>query len=54
MKKILTVLGARPQFIKASVIYRLIQNKFKEDFKEVLVHSVHHYDKTCQKGFLMT
>ena len=51
MKKILTVVGARPQFIKASVISRLIQRKFKTDFKEILVHSGQHYDENMSEVF---
>ena len=50
-KKILTVIGARPQFIKASVISRLIEKNFKNQFTEVIVHSGQHYDNNMSSIF---
>ena len=38
--KILTVVGARPQFIKAAVVSRCL----KDDMQQVLVHTGQHYD----------
>ena len=37
--KILTVVGARPQFIKAAVVSRLL----RQQAQEVLVHTGQHY-----------
>ena len=42
--KIITVVGARPQFIKAAVVSRLLGEKHSDDVKEVIVHTGQHYD----------
>lgn len=42
--KIITVVGARPQFIKAAVVSRLLGEKHNDDVKEVIVHTGQHYD----------
>jgi len=49
MKKIVTVLGARPQFIKAAVLSRII--KEKGGFIEVIVHTGQHFDKNMSEVF---
>jgi UDP-GlcNAc3NAcA epimerase len=41
-RKIATVVGARPQFIKASVVSRAL--KESEDFSEIMIHTGQHYD----------
>ena len=47
--KIVTVLGARPQFIKASVVSNKISTAV--GMKEVLVHTGQHYDERMSKLF---
>ena len=51
MKKILTIIGARPQIIKASAINRAIKNKFSGRLKEVIVHTGQHYDRQMSAIF---
>ena len=49
MKKILSVIGARPQFIKASVVSRAIQRS--GSFKEVILHTGQHFDSNMSDVF---
>ncbi|WP_323835327.1 non-hydrolyzing UDP-N-acetylglucosamine 2-epimerase [Photorhabdus africana] len=49
MKKIITVLGARPQFIKASPVSRALKNHNK--FKEIIIHTGQHFDTNMSDIF---
>ena len=49
MKKVLTVLGARPQFIKASVVSHAIRSSKK--LKEVVIHTGQHFDANMSAVF---
>tara|TARA_R110001599_G_scaffold68408_9_gene192725 strand:- start:5938 stop:7014 length:1077 start_codon:yes stop_codon:yes gene_type:complete len=49
MKKIVTIIGARPQFIKASVISKAIQET--DELNEVLVHTGQHFDENMSDVF---
>jgi UDP-GlcNAc3NAcA epimerase len=49
--KIVTVVGARPQFIKASALSRAIRNEYAGQIEDVLVHTGQHYDDNMSKVF---
>ncbi|HNW90546.1 MAG TPA: UDP-N-acetylglucosamine 2-epimerase (non-hydrolyzing) [Bacteroidales bacterium] len=51
MIKILTIVGARPQFIKASAISRTIKQDFWDKITEVIVHTGQHYDDNMSSVF---
>lgn len=49
--KIVTIVGARPQFIKASAISRCIQNEFNSEIEEVMLHTGQHFDANMSDVF---
>lgn len=51
MVKILTIIGARPQIIKAAALSRAIKNKFADKIQEVIVHTGQHYDENMSQVF---
>ncbi len=52
MLEILTVIGARPQFVKAAVISRLVRSEaWKGRVRETLVHTGQHYDENMSEVF---
>lgn len=51
MIKIVTIIGARPQIIKAAALSRAIKNKFSTQIKEIIVHTGQHYDANMSQVF---
>ena len=47
MSKIVTIVGARPQFIKAAMVSRVLREKVEE----VLIHTGQHYDHNMSQLF---
>ncbi len=50
--KIVTVIGARPQIIKAAALSRAISNSFSNTIEEVIVHTGQHYDTNMSQVFI--
>lgn len=48
--KVATIVGARPQFIKAAVVSRALRD-CREPMRETLVHTGQHYDANLSKIF---
>lgn len=51
MIKLLTVIGARPQIIKAAAISRAIKEKFSDTIEEKILHTGQHYDANMSQVF---
>ena len=49
--KLVTVIGARPQIIKAAALSRAIRNHFADRIQEVIVHTGQHYDDNMSQVF---
>ncbi len=50
MKKIISVVGARPNFMKIAPIHRAFQ-KYKEEINHLICHTGQHYDEKMSKIF---
>ena len=51
MLKILTIIGARPQIIKAAALSRVIRNGFSRRIAEKILHTGQHYDSNMSQVF---
>ncbi|HSH67456.1 MAG TPA: UDP-N-acetylglucosamine 2-epimerase (non-hydrolyzing) [Bacteroidia bacterium] len=51
MIKIVTIIGARPQIIKAAALSRAINKKFVNKIQEIIIHTGQHYDDNMSQVF---
>nr|WP_295923756.1 UDP-N-acetylglucosamine 2-epimerase (non-hydrolyzing) [uncultured Dyadobacter sp.] len=51
MKKLLSIIGARPQIIKAAAMTRAVRTTFSDQMQEVIVHTGQHYDANMSSLF---
>ncbi len=49
--KIATILGARPQFVKAAALSRSIKRSFNDAVQDLLIHTGQHYDNNMSDVF---
>lgn len=51
MRQLLTIIGARPQIIKAAAISRAVKNGFSDRISERILHTGQHYDANMSQVF---
>ena len=49
--KIVTIIGARPQIIKAAALSRAIKERYADRIQEIIVHTGQHYDGNMSQVF---
>ncbi len=49
MKRLITIIGARPQFVKAAAVSRVLRGH--PDLEETIVHTGQHYDQNMSEVF---
>ena len=51
MYKIISILGARPQFIKAAALCRAIKESYSFQLEHYILHTGQHYDDNMSAVF---
>ena len=51
MKRIVTIIGARPQIIKAAAVSRAVHTHFSSQIEEHILHTGQHYDSNMSEVF---
>jgi UDP-GlcNAc3NAcA epimerase len=51
MIKVITIIGARPQIIKAAAVSRAVKNHFSDKINEIIIHTGQHYDENMSQIF---
>ena len=51
MIKLINLIGARPQIIKAAAISRAIKKSYSDSIQDIVVHTGQHYDKNMSGHF---
>ena len=51
MRRLLTIIGARPQIIKAAAISRAVKNHYANKIEEHILHTGQHYDANMSQVF---
>ena len=51
MRRLLTIIGARPQIIKAAAISRAVKNHYANKIEEHILHTGQHYDTNMSQVF---
>lgn len=50
--KIVTIIGTRPQFVKAAIVSKALkEDRFEQNISEVLIHTGQHYDSNLSDIF---
>ena len=49
--KVVTVVGARPQFIKAATVSRVVRDEYAGKIDEIIVHTGQHHDANMSRVF---
>lgn len=52
MIKLLNIIGARPQIIKAAAISRVIKDQYKDQILDIILHTGQHYDAGMSRVFI--